>query len=60
MKNLKRLNRAELKNVSGGVDPSKGCLPCEIYCSYPAGERPSCKIVYIVEHCNGCKGWETV
>lgn len=57
MKNLKKINRQELKNVTGGIAPDKGCLPCDIYCNIPEGQRPSCNIVYIVAHCNGCKDY---
>jgi hypothetical protein len=57
MKNLKKVNRQELKNVMGGAAPNQGCLPCDVYCSIPEGERPPCKIVYIVAHCNGCKDY---
>ncbi|MBB4807280.1 hypothetical protein HNP38_002584 [Chryseobacterium defluvii] len=57
MKNLKSLKREALKNVMAGAAPGTGCLPCDIYCSIPEGKRPSCNIVYIVAHCNGCKGY---
>ncbi|MDR6159267.1 MULTISPECIES: bacteriocin-like protein [Chryseobacterium] len=57
MKNLKKINRQELKNVMGGATPDQGCLPCDVYCSIPEGQRPPCKIVYIVAHCNGCKNY---
>lgn len=57
MKNLKKITREELKSLSGGALPSTGCLPCDIYCSIPEGQRPSCNIVYIVAHCNGCKNY---
>jgi hypothetical protein len=57
MKNLKKIKREELKNVMGGALPVKDCLPCDVYCKIPEGERPSCGIVYIVAHCNGCKDY---
>ena len=57
MKSLKKISRNGLKNVMGAIDPSAGCLPCDIYCSLPEGERPPCKIVYSVAHCNGCKNY---
>lgn len=57
MKNLKKINRAELKSVMGGIAPVKECLPCDVYCKITEGERPPCNIVYIVAHCNGCKDY---
>jgi len=57
MKNLKKINREELKNVMGGALPVKDCLPCDVYCKIPEGERPSCSVVYIVAHCNSCKDY---
>jgi hypothetical protein len=57
MKNLKKIKRQDLKNVMGGASPDQGCLPCDVYCSIPEGQRPPCKIVYIVAHCNSCKGY---
>lgn len=58
MKNLKSIKRQDLKNVMGGIAPSSNeCLPCNLYCSLPEAERPPCKIVYIVAHCNSCKDY---
>lgn len=57
MKNLKKITRQDVKEVTGGIAPVKECLPCDIYCSIPEGERPPCNIVYIVAHCNGCKNY---
>ncbi|WP_345203426.1 bacteriocin-like protein [Chryseobacterium ginsengisoli] len=57
MKNLKKINRNELKNVMGGALPPKNCPPCEIYCSLPEGDRPSCFEINIVAHCNSCKDY---
>lgn len=57
MKNLKKISRQQLKEVAGGINPSAGCLPCDVYCAIPEGQRPACNIVYIVAHCNGCNGY---
>lgn len=57
MKNLKKISRQQLKEVAGGINPSAGCLPCDVYCAIPEGQRPTCNIVYIVAHCNGCKDY---
>lgn len=57
MKNLKKVNREELKNVMGGALPITDCLPCDIYCKLPEEKRPPCNVVYIVAHCNSCKDY---